>query len=710
MKRLVKLNCFFALCFLMISTAADTRATCWQDGLADLTVENSQTDWFRMDGDRPMLKVRGEVFLPDGSPADNISVVARIDGGVPAPDVTVSGNRFSFETAGLHFGPVYLTVATADGQFLALPQIAPRQLRSAAINGLQVNLKRARTVRIKALANGVLVADTDFELTTSFGRFVNTSAKAQDDTAEFLLAPGERVTTIIAVSSSHGVGGELLHSQSPERQLADEFIVELTPVREMRVRFVDEKMQPVENVAISFYVSSQVDNDSFRFHATNQDAKSDANGIATFQQFPQRENLQYSFYPLSDKWQKVGQEDGEDEVVVRLKPVLPWARKTVNGRVSFQTGQTDGIAVTLQSFQAPSEEDTDYITTRVRPDGTFSADVYEGATYVVYVDDETIVSQPFAEILFDPKTNKQNLPDIEAIDGVPLAAHVSAGKNGRPMADVLCQYSTTVEYEYVQNGETKSARSGPYKAVRTDATGVARMSVIPGKVTVQIFDGEWRSTQKVEAVAGQNLSLNFRRPDQDKHAVAGRLKLLPGADAVLEDARVEVYSVDGETTDSAKTVSAADGSFSTECSGTKVGVYVVTADQRAAGIGYFEEPHDSVELELLPTTEFVGKVIDQDKKPVADYPVRLVVHLGEYGWRKNNSVRTLHYVDVLEARTDAGGNFKITGVPLNVTLARYGGSLGNSRFGDEMEGQMIFKPGEVRKSETFPIERNPGPE
>ena len=72
-----------------------TLLTCWA-GICSAQLENSETDqdWVRMDGERLLMKFRGEVLMPDGTPAEDFKIKARIRESVP---VKIEGHRFELE-------------------------------------------------------------------------------------------------------------------------------------------------------------------------------------------------------------------------------------------------------------------------------------------------------------------------------------------------------------------------------------------------------------------------------------------------------------------------------------------------------------------------------------------------------------------------------------------------------------------------------------
>ena len=139
------------------------------------------------------------------------------------------------------------------------------------------------------------------------------------------------------------------------------------------------------------------------------------------------------------------------------------------------------------------------------------------------------------------------------------------------------------------------------------------------------------------------------------------------------------------------------GRFSFETKAATIAVYAYAANGAAAIYREIEMPQQLVELKMLPTVDYQGRILGKDGKPMVNQ--RVVASVESYkGWDDRPFPRRLRGNQV-ETTTDAAGNYTLKNVPVGVRLVLRMENDSPQQPGRQpgmQIGQRFLQPGEQR--------------
>jgi uncharacterized protein YqgC (DUF456 family) len=149
--------------------------------------------------------------------------------------------------------------------------------------------------------------------------------------------------------------------------------------------------------------------------------------------------------------------------------------------------------------------------------------------------------------------------------------------------------------------------------------------------------------------------------------LTGKLILPEGIETSVEGAEIEIGSIDGKNFMILEKLVTVDGTFQAKITASAVGIFAYTKDAKAARVALVDNPDEPIELNLLPTQDYHGQLIDKDDKPVAGQIVRATALISKV---PNPHGRADHFEarKAITALTDSEGNYTLKGIPTNVEM------------------------------------------
>ncbi len=656
----------------------------------------------RMLGDLIVMTFRGEVFLPDGSPASEITVQAAAS---KLLEVKVQGNRFEFEVEKLPRGfdlGTQITVSTADGILMASRVIYDYAARAEATRVIKIRLEQTRPVDIKVTFDDKPVVGANVRVNGSFAR--NLVGQTNDDGVYTVRMPvNASISSLGAWTADHRIGGYQFDRGPVRNPQAAVHTIELSRCRKQRIRVLDESGNPVAQLPVKVTVATPEHYNFIPREGTEQFV-TDANGEAVDSWFPDWTECNYFVNLIDDEtWFKTATEEMNDGViVVRIGKAKTLQRQRITGKIVLPRNLQGGFRVRLGSFQHPQQGRYDPVFARCDLSGQFSADVMPGATYCICVDDAQWVSDFWTGVLYDPETKQVNSPTLRLAKGERIEVEVTQGKDRAPRPNTTVSLSSRHDFNWIEDGQQKEGSLGRQWWVITDDNGQAITRAVAGDLEAHIYLPDWKPDVRTTVEPRSTKVIKFHRQTPAKRTVAGRITLPEGVDANLAGATVQLFAMDRATVDRADTKLDAEGRFGVELAGDHVGVFVKTLDGKAAGSVVAKQPDQIIELELLPTRRYRGRLLNREEQPLAGAWVRLTAHLVDEDDDHElppTFVARMFGVDEQVVDTDNEGFFEFSGVPQDIKLrievksGVQGNNLNGKRPRGKLMGTRTLRPG-----------------
>lgn len=625
---------------------------------------------------REML-ISGRVFDSSGRPAEDfqLRVEVRTGGGRHALKPTVRDHEYDIwvPIGGSDWIYVMFFAESQDGTRFAFEGIADQALRRRAIDGFDLMLKQAdRVVEVKVTDNGRPVAGA--HVTSGWGvGLIRHAATDSRGIAALPVRREDKLTQLTAWTDDFRLGGYDLRRDPIRDPALNEYHVELESCREEPIRFVSaDDGRPVPRVDFVLTIGTGEPNYNFPgTPATLPQAAmtTDESGEAVYRWFPDWKRhgsyveVNDPHWVLADTtFESLPQGKG---MLFRLKPRT--ARKTLRGKVISDDLDAGHLLVEIESFQGEIENRIDSKRVYTDENGNFSADCLPGATYCVFVNDDTCVSNAIDLIPYDPEKGKSNFATLELSAGVPVEVRATVGPSHQLLRKQWIGCRVNHNYSWKENGEVRHGAAAKVWWLQTNYAGIARTKVFPGsELEVSIYENGWRGRKMLVVKQGEPARIEIHRAIAGKREVKGQLVLPDGLEADLAGAVLEFGSIDGQTNDR-QTVKADDrGRFSFETHAIDIGFFAYTTDGKAAAVAKLKRVNEPITLQLLPTFDQPGRLLDKDDQPLADHPVRATIDVyGELDWREV-SFRARFEAKTFETRTDENGNYTLRGLPREV--------------------------------------------
>ena len=647
------------------------------------------------------IKLTGKILDETGAPANGckLTVILRTPFAQTNLPAVVERNQFQVwvPISDTRLFNVYLNAASPDGRRVARETIAPFQLRQAALDGLELAIKPPeRTVDVIVVEKGGGPVREANVLAETEG-FPFTARTNDRGLARFPLQNRNKLSQLTAWTEDFKIGGYLFNQEPPRDPSGNTFTIELDRCRPQIIRVInDENESAVPDLKFTLMVGTGPPNDQFIGEPPTCELVTNQQGEAVYRWFPDWQT--YSTYvTIPDlRWIKAAKQETVDGVIlVRVKKSRLDARKRVAGKVLSARGSVAGLRVEMTSFQGEEEHRIDLLSTFTDEQGSFAADYLPGSTYCIYVNDIRYVSNIIDLIPFDAVTGKTNAPSLTVSEGQPVEIAVTSGSARTPIAHQLIQMETPHQYSWRENGVTRNGRGSRRWWVATDDRGKAlTFALSKEKIQGSLFTPDWRSEVSAEVKTNGVTRLEFHREVADARTIKGRLQLPGGLAADLNEAVIEIGSLDGETKERLTRKTNDKGEFQFESKASRIGIYARTKDARAANVAVLDRLDRPITLDLKPTGEYRGQLLGKEDRPLNGHAVRAEIRVsGKRDFSKH--FPTSFLAATFNAKTDAEGNFSFLGLPCEAAVSMSADSLGGPTLETGLEG-CYLEPHEAR--------------
>ena len=220
-----------------------------------------------------------------------------------------------------------------------------------------------------------------------------------------------------------------------------------------------------------------------------------------------------------------------------------------------------------------------------------------------------------------------------------------------------------------ENGTTYNRSNGRWWWVTTDEYGTARTFALAGnKIQGSLYTPEWRANESVNVKADGVTRLEFHREIADARKIVGRLLIVGDVEANLNDAVIEIGSVDGQTHERLTCRANPQGEFEFASKASQLGFYARTQDAKATAVAVIDRLDQPLELHLKPTGELRGQLLGKEDLPLQGHAVHASLHVS--GKRDFTKLwPTSFLAATFDAETDGEGNYTLSGLPLEVALS-----------------------------------------
>jgi Thioredoxin-like len=627
--------------------------------------------WLEGAGNELRIKLGGAIRDETGAPAKGckLTVTFRTQFTSTNLPVLIKGNLFQVWVPVGRPGWFYfdLAAASADGRRLARTGLNSFQLREAAIEGLELTVKPPeRFLAVTVVEKSSPVRDAF--VIAEVGGATFTGKTNDKGVARFPLMNRDKLIRLTAWTDDFKIGGYHFNRKPPRDPAGSQFTIELEKCRSQLIRVVNDVAKtPIPNLDFVLIVGTGPSDYQYVGQTPGCEMRTNGKGEAGYRWFPDWKS-HGSYIEFGDpRWVKAAdQKTDHDAIIFKLKRSQFDARKRVVGRVASTGTRPAGFFVEMWSFQGEEEHNCDVLYAFTDENGTFAADYLPGATYCICVNDARYVSNIIDLIPYDPASGKSE-PLLTISEGRPVEVAITAGRAKTPVAHESINLETPHEYSWLEKGSSHNGRGGRRWTVTTNEQGKARTFALPGeKLEGSIYTPDWRAQASADVNPDGVTRLEFHRAVAAARKISGRLLLPPNVAANLNEAVVELGSIDGETDERSNCKTNAKGEFTFESKASRIGVYARTKDRKAAGVARLGDLDRPLDVTLQPTNEFRGQLLGRDGRPAKKRAVHAAVNVGKFDFSKLG--QTNFVAATLDATTDEEGNYSFRGLPCNASI------------------------------------------
>lgn len=662
-----------------------------------LRADQATDDWLRASGKDLQLRLKGEVFNSDGQPATDVKITGSMNAwGSNQPfEPTVDGHRFEvwIPVNQARWYSMWLKAASTNRDRVAYKKLNAFEFRQAAIDGIKLTLRSpTRHVEVKVVDEGQPVSGALVKAELGFGIELRSRADA-DGVVRLGLLPRQKLSRLTAWTDDFRIGGFSFNRKATRDPDADEHVVELSRCRDQKLRFVDQDGSPVPG--IDFVLQMATGPPNYNFIGTNEHSRmtTDAAGEVMYRWFPDWDEHYFYADLNTDKWVTDGDGETVDGAAV-FKLKRRKHRRHVHGRVVSTSTGVGGFYVSLRSPQGERENSSDVILAFTDSGGRFSVDVLPDATYCAYALDSRWVGEIVDLIPYQSAFDQVTPPELSVSAGQEVEVIVTSGPQKKPYPNLTISFRRQHRYTWREDGRTRNGIGGPQWWATTDESGRATTRTLPGKLKAAVYTPLWRIEETVDVSSGEVAKIKLHREVEEKRAVTGRLVLAEGLESNLENAEIQIGTVDGNYDDQQTLKSGKDGSFSFETLAAEIGVFGYTQDGQAAGSIVVKDLDSPIELHLRPTMDYHGQLLGEGDQPLVGHGVRATVRVeGE----EDHDAKFPKSFEAkrIDAETDEQGNFQLRGVPGEMKVFIQADAIDDSRRGVYL-GEIYLEPNESR--------------
>lgn len=602
-----------------------------------------------------LLRVRGQVVRPDGTPAAGatITVLPDLYEAVQSATADTDGR---FEAEGIFGNGLRLSAASSDQTQQSSVWIAAPDVRN--VGPLRLELVPSAEHPVRALRNGQPVPGVQV-VATGFA-FQSRAMTDGDGRAVVRYPANDSLRELVAWHPTQGIAGV---RESDDYKFTDHTELELSPPEPCRLRVMDPDGQPVADLSLGV---------SFRVHDTwiltqqvvEAQLRTDRNGEVVVPWAPSGALEGLDVELMSRQW-KIDASDrqaAERSATIRVRP-----RQLVEGKVTLPSGENPaGLLIT--GFAFGPDHNGDIPRARVRADGTFTLSALSDHGYVVGIADSEWESDLWTGMIGDAEIA------LKAYEATPLVVKVTRGADNVPIAGAFVEVDSEGKVEWTYGTEKRVGTGGVRYWLRTDDTGLARAGIGRGKYSVRLSSGTWGEEQAIEVASQEPIHVRFHRAWLDERQITGMLTHQGAAYQSTAEMVAHAWSYrNGRWRDDPPQFDQ-DGRFVISADAEELTVLFL--DSGLSGFAKLTNK-SAVEIEMQASAKYVGTLVD-DQGPLAGRELQLSV----YGiWSR-----------VLQTTTDDAGRFAFENVPADVPLIL---TLGVEELYLD-DSKRLFEPGEVR--------------
>jgi hypothetical protein len=657
----------------------------------------------RGEGENLEMLLRGRVFDMEGKPAHEFELVAKAYKshlGRDALPTSVDGNEFEVwvPIGGSHWFYVEIAATAQDGSSRAFEGIGNRELRQAAIEGLELRLApTTRIVEVSVTHDEAPVANAHVNAALEGNLLLEIQTDASGK-ATFRLRDGEKLSQLTAWTDDFRIGGFSFHRKPYRDPLGNEFTIELDTCRDQTVRFLHaEDNSPVPSVPFELVIGTGQPNYNFAaVPATFPHCRmtTDEDGEATCRWFPDWETHGAYVEIIDPRWATAvdhnDMKTAEDGALVMTLKRRLVRREPIVGKVTSDSFDVGGFLVEIKSFQGEEEGRSDHLYAFTDQAGNFTADCIPGATYTVCVNDARLLTHMIDLIPYELDTGTTNVPVLEVSEGSPVEIRVTSGPRRAPMRNQEVYVRQIHDFTWMEGGGRHNGQGARDFPVSTDDYGVARARAIPGtELRVTVYAGEWRSEDRHVTVKDDGVTLiEIHREIDEEREVKGRLLAPPSMDVELAGAEIVFGSIDGNTDEREAITADAAGRFAFKTKAIQFGIFAYTTDGKAAGVAKPETLDGPIEVHLKPTMDVHGQLLGANDEPLANHAVRVNPRVsGKDDF--NKTFATSFETKTFETTTGANGNYTLKNLPTELDMTLRADPIDGSEYDAHLEGVFL---------------------
>jgi Carboxypeptidase regulatory-like domain len=592
------------------------------------------TSLFAAEPDPSKGRVEGVVVDEAGKPVAGATVRAsrwqRDKADVSDKTVANGSFRLVFDSPTVQ---IQRLIASADGGkrqgFVAIDYSANDQ-----VTNVRIVLKPARTLTVRVvneLKDPVLAASVSL---LEYSLPLMTAETDRQGVAAIQCPQDLKITQIAAVKS--GVGFDYY-----ENYRSAEFIAPLTPpkqvtltlagARTVRLRAEDSHGKPLPN--IEFVPSLIFKKDRLSYSTVPRTvregaAKTDRQGIATFDWFPPFLNRDTPFACISSEWYEPHYTQFDPAYPERqlVTGLLRYA--TLNGIITFPDGKpAAGILLQVEGFANGSYRRL----ARTNAEGKWSVQVNPGMNCFV-----TPTSDDWAAKGLAVNAAKEGeaiaVPEIRLGKGTLIQGRVTVGKDKKPVID------GTVTL--IREGRTL------VRWAKTDMSGYYRIRLGEGLYMIQVE----KRIEPLEVREQPAIERSFHLDRWQFGQLSGAIKLADGKPAASARIQTTLQSAPGYA--SAQGLADDQGNYRLTRSTDKAWFYASDPDGTQAGIIFVDEDTEKIDLVLARAGAILGQLVEPNGQPVIEARIYCLMTVGQGKDAKHAR---------LETTTDNSGRFYLGG-------------------------------------------------
>lgn len=650
--------------------------------------EAAATAWIKRSGASVELLFRGRVLNVNGE-ADETAKVQVIDHPDPLAnrprvrDIRVGSGEFRFASDGLGFMTLY--ACSEDRAHQAVRTFAKHELASLAASGkFDIQLKPSKPLLIHAVDDGVSVANA--KVLVEVGWMLK--LKGETDAAgiaKIAMPQGQEPNSIRVWTEDFRLGSLDFRDSSKQDINKSIHLVELSDCKPMKVRVVDSDGKPKPDLAIHLGVSDKkyhwvVDNDLF-------EGKTDANGEATFEFFPDWKDERHFLYSVDRSF--FVRESKDVDGVFECKLGNHAVAEIVTMQFQLPEGCPGGMLVEGWSGQGAQEYTMTVFFSRLDSNGKMTAEIVPGYKYEFFLNDSRWVSKPMAGILVAADSSKPIAPYLEIVEGTEIEIRATAGPDYHPVADRLVRLET--------------GAGGRRWTAFTDSDGKIVTRAYPSKFSARLSEGSRNVERSMVVAAGGINRLELHREVAGPTALIGRLVASdPAVD--LKDAIITMEQADSNFVEPIVSANANhEGKFEAELECSRVIAYAITADGKYSGATLFRVLDKEFNLPVHAVGTVSGRVLDENDLPISGGDVFASASMkpGEKPVDAGNNWPSSLSVTRFNANTDADGYFKFDQLPSGIRVLIGITTVGMKRNTFRSVDEVFLDPGERRENKIY---------